>query len=68
MQVSPRLADIVNQANPKVAVLREVMLEGVHLRGEAGDPGLTGVVGQAVAVHQLSRNICARPGKPGRKR
>jgi hypothetical protein len=45
-----------------IAVLREVVLEGVYLRGEAGDPG------QAVTVYQLSPNICARPRRPGRKR
>jgi hypothetical protein len=51
-----------------IAVLREVDLEGVYLRGEAGDPGLIGAVGQAVTVYQLSPNICARPSRPGRKR
>ena len=51
-----------------IAVLREVVLEGVYLRGEAGDPGLIGAVGQAVTVYQLSPNICARPRRPGRKR
>ncbi len=49
-------------------VLREVILEGVYLRGEAGDPGLIGAVGQAVTVYQLSPNICATPRRPGRKR
>ena len=51
-----------------ITVLHEVVLEGVYLRGEAGDPGLIGAVGQAVIVYQLSPTICARPRRPGRKR
>jgi hypothetical protein len=46
----------------------EAGLEGVYLRGEAGDPGLIGAVGQAVTAYQLSANICARLRRPGRKR
>jgi len=48
--------------------MAEAGLEGVHLRGGAGDPTLIGAVVQANTVYHLSANICARLCRPGRKK